>query len=97
MKVRIDSKISDVVNKLSICKENMEYALDLVNEAKVKIESESWKGQSKEATASLVDLCIKFQTELNGFINDNYIAMKNLEDNADDFMQNSTHANTWRK
>lgn len=96
MKVRLDSDISETISKLNYCKENMDLALDIVNQVKAKIEDGSWTGESKEATASLIDLCIQFHTEINQYVEENYNVMKDLEENADYFMKNSTHAKEWR-
>ena len=96
VKQRLNSDISEVVNQLSQCKESMDYALRSVKDIRAFIDSEVWRGKTKTVTVALLELCIKFHSELNKCISDSYVIMKDLEDNANDYMESSYYAKKWR-
>lgn len=96
MKYKLDSEISVASQSLKDANKKMEDALDLVMEVKALIEDGEWTGESKEVTASLVELCVEFHQKLLSVVDNNQINVNELNVQADDFMRNEPVATLWK-
>ena len=97
MSKRLSSNIDDTITRLNKSKNYLENAFENITKAKEKIDNGTWEGKAQIETAVLIDLCMKYHEDINGFIKENIESIKSLKENADNFMENSNYAKSWKE
>ena len=96
MKYKLNSNISDINNCLEAANKMMDEAFDIILEIQNLIEDDSWQGEGKDVTLSLIELCRQYHEKLLNVANDNLDEVKSLESTADEFMRNEPIVSSWR-